>query len=572
MKNFFYILKFILFSAFFIIIFFNIHVKSLEKSLDGYDISNYLSGVLSLNKNDYSKTYNYLKNVDGLEDKHYTYSQIYLYSLVNLGKFREAYLYSKKLLKKNLNNFESDLLIGVYHLKNKNYLNSKKSFQENSLRKSLDPLQKIISIISYNVSNLENIPYKEALEDLSLIDSRFENIKKIQKTLLDCFYDSKTTNLSYEKLINDNNVNFLRYNFFYANYLINKNKINKANEIINLSLENSPRNLLISQLQLDLKNNSNFKNNFQCQNKSHILSEFFYIVSNALSTQSFFTISNFYINLAKYLNSNFVSHEVLYAENNILTGNTKVAKELFKKLKKSGDTYNWFASKEITNLLIEEGKKDEAIQILKDSFSQINHPNLFQKIEFANYLKNNKMYEEAIKYYSEILKTIDKNHILYPQATDGRGISFERTGLWDKAEKDFLNSLDAKPDQAYVLNYLAYSWIEKNQKIEKSLDMLRKADNLKKDDPYIIDSLGWALFKLKNYKEAEIHLQKAVKLLPSDPIVNDHFADILWINNKKIQARYYWNYVLNLEETEKDMKNKINKKIISGPDIPITNQ
>ena len=305
-------------------------------------------------------------------------------------------------------------------------------------------------------------------------------LKKIQKTLLDCFYDSKTTNLSYEKLINDNNVNFLRYNFFYANYLINKNKINKANEIINSSLENSPRNLLISQLQLDLKNNSNFKNNFQCQNKSHILSEFFYIVSNALSTQSFFTISNFYINLAKYLNSNFVSHEVLYAENNILTGNTKVAKELFKKLKKSGDTYNWFASKEITNLLIEEGKKDEAIQILKDSFSQINHPNLFQKIEFANYLKNNKMYEEAIKYYSEILKTIDKNHILYPQATDGRGISYERTGLWDKAEKDFLNSLDAKPDQAYVLNYLAYSWIEKNQKIEKSLDMLRKADNLKK--------------------------------------------------------------------------------------------
>ena len=267
-----------------------------------------------------------------------------------------------------------------------------------------------------------------------------------------------------------------------------------------------------------------------------------------------------------------MSHEVLYAENNILTGNTKVAKELFKKLKKSGDTYNWFASKEITNLLIEEGKKDEAIQILKDSFSQINHPNLFQKIEFANYLKNNKMYEEAIKYYSEILNTIDKNHILYPQATDGRGISFERTGLWDKAEKDFLNSLDAKPDQAYVLNYLAYSWIEKNQKIEKSLDMLRKADNLRKDDPYIIDSLGWALFKLKSYKEAEIHLQKAVKLLPSDPIVNDHFADILWINNKKIQARYYWNYVLNLEETEKDMKNKINKKIISGPDISITNQ
>ena len=101
--------------------------------------------------------------------------------------------------------------------------------------------------------------------------------------------------------------------------------------------------------------------------------------------------------------------------------------------------------------------------------------------------------------------------------------------------------------------------------------MLKKANNLKKDDPYIIDSLGWALFKLKNFKEAEKYLQKAVMLLPSDPIVNDHFADILWVNNKKIQARYYWNYVLNLEETEKDMKNKINKKIISGPNKSIIN-
>ncbi len=571
MKNFFNSLKFILFSGIFIIIFSNIHVKSLEKSLDGYDVSNYLSGVLSLNKNDYNKTYNYLKNVDGLEDKHYTYSQIYLYSLINLGKFREAYLYSKKLLKKNLNNFESDLLIGVYHLKNKNYPKSQESLRENSLRKNLDPLQKIVSVISYNISNLDDTPYKEAIENLSLIDSRFENIKKIQKTLLDCFYESESINFSYEKLINDKTVNFLRYNFFYANYLINKNKINKANEVIKFSLENSPRNLLIRQLQLDLKNNSNLKNNFQCKNKSHILSEFYYIVSNALSSQSFFTISNFYINLAKYLNPNFVSHDILYAENNILTDNTKVAKELFYELKKSGDTYNWFASKEITSLLIEEGENDKAIKFLKDSYFEINNPNLFQKIEFANYLKNNKLYEEAIKYYSDILKSIDKSHILYPQATDGRGISYERIGLWEKAEKDFLNSLDAKPDQAYVLNYLAYSWIEKNEKIEKSLDMLRKANNLKKDDPYIIDSLGWALFKLKNFKEAEKYLQKAVMLLPSDPIVNDHFADILWINNKKIQARYYWNYVLNLEETEKDMKNKINKKIISGPDLSIIN-
>ena len=94
--------------------------------------------------------------------------------------------------------------------------------------------------------------------------------------------------------------------------------------------------------------------------------------------------------------------------------------------------------------------------------------------------------------------------------------------------------------------------------------MLRKADRLKNNDPYIIDSLGWALFKLNRYKESKNYLQKAVTLLPSDPIVNDHFGDVLWMNGKKIQARYYWNYVLGLEDTEQDLKNKIKEKLIKG--------
>ena len=94
--------------------------------------------------------------------------------------------------------------------------------------------------------------------------------------------------------------------------------------------------------------------------------------------------------------------------------------------------------------------------------------------------------------------------------------------------------------------------------------MLKKANNLKSNDPYIIDSLGWALFKLKRYKDAKKYLQSAVELMPADPVVNDHYGDALWKNGKKIQARYYWNYVLNLKDTEKDLKKIIKKKLVSG--------
>ena len=124
--------------------------------------------------------------------------------------------------------------------------------------------------------------------------------------------------------------------------------------------------------------------------------------------------------------------------------------------------------------------------------------------------------------------------------------------------------MKASPEDAYVINYLAYSWIEKGLYIKKSLKMLRKANRLRPNDGYIIDSLGWALFKLKNYKESKQYLELAVSYMASDPVINSHYADALWMNNKKLQARYYWNYVLKLKKTEKKLKKEIKQKLLFG--------
>ena len=132
---------------------------------------------------------------------------------------------------------------------------------------------------------------------------------------------------------------------------------------------------------------------------------------------------------------------------------------------------------------------------------------LYQTYDFAQFLKNNEKFEQSIKFYSNVLQKIPKSHELYPRAKDGRGIAYEQIGNWAKAEKDFLDSLEAKPDQAYVINYLAYSWIEKGVQIEKSLEMLKEANKLRSNDGYITDSLGWALYKLKKYKEAKVYLK-----------------------------------------------------------------
>ena len=145
-----------------------------------------------------------------------------------------------------------------------------------------------------------------------------------------------------------------------------------------------------------------------------------------------------------------------------------------------------------------------------------------------------------------------------------RGGSYERLRDYKKADKDLLDSLKINPEDAYILNYLAYSWLERDYKTDEAMQMLEKAYALKSNDPYIIDSIGWAYYLTDNYEEAEKYLKRAVELMPDDPVVNDHYGDILWKLNRKIQARYFWNNVLNFDNAEEDVINKINIKLIKG--------
>ena len=208
--------------------------------------------------------------------------------------------------------------------------------------------------------------------------------------------------------------------------------------------------------------------------------------------------------------------------------------------------------------------KEASIKNLKNDFNLLKNPNYEHYYELANFYKDIEYYKDSIKYYTLALENIENNHPLVPKILDRRGTSYERSGDWDKAENDLEKSLKKLPDQPHVLNYLAYSWVEKRIHLEKAIKMLLKATSLRKNDGYIIDSLGWAYFVNKNYIDAEKFLQKAVELMPQDPVINDHYADALWMLDKSIQARYVWKYVLGLESAEQKLKENINQKLIFG--------
>ena len=545
------------------IFFSTLQARSLDKYNKANNIAGYFSGIVLLNESKYSESYKYLKSLDGLEKIHSTFSLKYLYSLINSGNFNEAYNFSRKLEKENKKSFESDLVIGIYYFKNSNFETSKKYFASAINRKSRSKLDNYLASTLFLWSNLNSERPEVSISNLDKLDDRFENLKRIQNVFLNCYYKNSNTEILFKDLLIDQKTDFSRYNYFYAKYLSSIGKIEKAKKIIKESLTKYPRNLLLNQYLVDLGNSKN-SFNFSCENEKDVVAELMYIAANALSSQSIYPSSNFYLNLTKYLNKDFHAYDTLLAENMYKINDFKNSKKIYKKLTYHGDALSWYSNKQIARILIKEKKKIDALNILKDSYNKVTSKGIYETFDYAEFLKNNEEFEKSIVYYSQILNNIDSNHPLYPDVTDGRGVAYERIGEWDKAEKDLLASLEASPDQAYVINYLAYSWIEQGIKIEKSLEMLEKANKLRSNDPYIIDSLGWALFKLKRFKESKDYLQLAVKLMPADPIVNDHYGDVLWKNGKELQARYYWNYVLGLEEAEKDLKDLVQQKLIKG--------
>ena len=182
----------------------------------------------------------------------------------------------------------------------------------------------------------------------------------------------------------------------------------------------------------------------------------------------------------------------------------------------------------------------------------------------GNIMKSFKKYDLSINYYNEVIKKIDLNSESYADILYWRGGSYERLKKYKKSDNDLLKSLEIVPDDAYVLNYLAYSWLERNYNIDTAIEMLEEAYKQEQNDPYIIDSIGSAYYLVNDFSKAEKFIKRAVELMPSDPIVNDHYGDILWKLDRKIQATYYWKNVLSFKDTEEKMKKDISIKLLKG--------
>ena len=394
----------------------------------------------------------------------------------------------------------------------------------------------------------------------------FGDLSFISETFQRCYLDDENTSSFFLKLINNEKTDYSRYIYFYLTYLIKRNQIKEAKAVTN-DLDYINATLLLSQGKSWIEKNQfkKFGKVFSCSNHNDILGEFLFLISNLYSSQNEFEKSNFYLILSGYLNPKFVFNLSLIAENFYLKENFEKSKLILKNFDKDKDFYFWYRSKKEAQIISKNVSKKEGLNYIVSQFNKIKNPNNKFIFDLANFYKNSEEYDQAIKYYSLIIDSLSEATDVKAELLYRRGGSYERLKDFSNADKDLQNSLSINPDDAYVLNYLAYSWLERDYRINDAIEMLEKAYSKENNDPYIIDSIGWAYYLIEDFKKAEKFLKRAVQLMPDDPIVNDHYGDILWKLNRKIQARYFWSTVLKMEDVDEGLIDNIKIKIIDGP-------
>jgi len=546
-----------------LLLFYQTPLYSKSNSFEDFDsrnLSKYFSGIVAFGNKDNSAALDFFNSTKILIDTHDPYLKRYVFSLVLENKVSQAInIIKQNKDKNNTSFFDAYLLLLIDSLKKDNldqaynYLLKANEFAQQD-RFDLAILESLRQYI-YVFKEKKFLNDKKNLGKLSIISDTFQR----------CYLEDPKTDEYFSNLINNNESDFTRYIYFYLSYLIENDRLEEAKNITQ-EIEFINTTLLLSQGKSWIENENAQKLNevFSCKNHNDLISEFLFLISNLYSSEDNFEKSNFYLNLSNFLNPKFKFNLSLVAENYFLNKDYEKAKKILKKFKKEENFYFWYRLKKEAQIIAKQRNDKESLNYITSNFRKIDEPNHKILFDIANFYKKSEDYKEAIKYYTKIISNLDDSSDVKSDILYRRGGSYERIKNYEEADKDLLHALKISPDDAYILNYLAYSWLERDYKINEAIEMLEIAYASKNNDPYIIDSIGWAYYLIDDYLKAEKFLKRAVELMPDDPIVNDHYGDILWKLDRKIQARYFWANVLKMDDAEKDMIEKINIKMIKG--------
>ena len=287
----------------------------------------------------------------------------------------------------------------------------------------------------------------------------------------------------------------------------------------------------------------------------------FYDISRVLYNEQNTESARVFAHLAKYLFPELSQPNFLLAEINAQYKQYDKAIELYKDVPQNDINYKQ-AQYKIVDIYDLTGQYDKALKVLGKLSKNEKKPDAL--IRIGDLYRHQSKYEKALELYDRAISAMNGNvpdeywHVYYV-----RGIAYEQTDNWAKAEKDLKKALTYQPNHPYVLNYLGYSWADQGINLDEATEMIRRAVDARPTDGYITDSLGWVMYRNADYKGAVEVLERAVELLPYDPTINDHLGDAYWKVGRKLEARFQWERAKNHSKDE-DQISDISQKLASG--------
>jgi len=336
-------------------------------------------------------------------------------------------------------------------------------------------------------------------------------------------------------------------------------KIGEAEKLIRSKLDNGEENMLLTEDLAHLKAGKKLERVVSTPLQG--LAEGLFNLASALPRDRAENVVLLYARIALVLEPKFDLAT-------LLVGDVLMSRERFRDAAATYRTvapksaYGWSARLRVADALYEMKKLDEATALLEE-MSKERPDRVDALINLGNYLRYKEKYTEAVAAYDRAFKRIGEPKRANWSLYYSRGIALERSGQWERAESDFLKALEFEPEHPYVLNYLGYSWVERGKNLDKALAMIRRAVEQRQNDGYIVDSMGWVLYRLGKYGEAVKHLERAVQLRPQDPVINDHLGDAYWRVGRKHEARFQWHRAISFKPEDKE-KAKIEAKLVKG--------
>lgn len=537
--------------------------KSTQNSESSQSYGAYVAGRVAHLRRDFNSAADFYiaalkndsKNVELL-------TSVYLI-LTSQGRIQEAAQYAQQAVNLGDKNSFAHIIIAANQFKLKQYKSVQKTLAKTNGAIYSEFINPLISAWAFVGENNQ----KKALKTLDIIkkEPTLRAMYYFHAGMINDYFGNITAaQKDFEVIVNEESLEMsFRSLQLICNFYLRIGEKNKALSLVNKYSDDK----LLSDMMKRLKNNIEKSSTSNTQKiiaspEMGVAEAFFNIAATLRQSNNGVDLAHMFISLALYENPNYDLARLLLAdvlENREMFAQANLQYDL---IDKSSVAY-YTAQLRKANNLVALNDYQSAELLMRSLTLETKNPQLY--LDLGDVLRINGNQKEAIKYYSDAINSfsqIQNNHwVLYY----ARGVSYEQNQQWDLAEKDFLKALELSQNHFMVLNYLGYSWLNQGKNTEQAFGLIVDAYNQAPQDGNVVDSLGWAFYRLGKYPQAVQYLEKASELEASNAVISDHLGDAYWMLGRKNEARFQWHHALTMKDTNNELdKDAVKAKIQTG--------